>query len=80
MPTPWRNGSASDFRSEGCVFESRRGQLAFFVILITSGIQENVKAVLKGVEIMKQLVDINEKWCRVESFCYTPQYALALMK
>ena len=24
--TPWRNGSASDSRSEGCVFESRRGQ------------------------------------------------------
>ena len=23
---PWRNGSASDSRSEGCVFESRRGQ------------------------------------------------------
>ena len=22
--TPWRNGSASDSRSEGCVFESRR--------------------------------------------------------
>ena len=30
--TPWRNGSASDSRSEGCVFESRRGQnhFAFF--------------------------------------------------
>ena len=25
--TPWRNGSASDSRSEGCVFKSRRGQL-----------------------------------------------------
>ena len=25
--TPWRNGSASDSRSEGCVFESRRGQI-----------------------------------------------------
>ena len=25
--TPWRNGSASDSRSEGCVFESRRGQV-----------------------------------------------------
>ena len=23
--TPWRNGSASDSRSEGCVFKSRRG-------------------------------------------------------
>ena len=26
---PWRNGSASDSRSEGCVFESRRGQTIF---------------------------------------------------
>ena len=31
--TPWRNGSASDSRSEGCVFESRRSQLTFFVII-----------------------------------------------
>ena len=29
--TPWRNGSASDSRSEGCVFESRRGQNIFGV-------------------------------------------------
>ena len=27
--TPWRNGSASDSRLEGCVFESRRGQNLF---------------------------------------------------
>ena len=27
--TPWRNGSASDSRSEGCVFESRRGHIFF---------------------------------------------------
>ena len=31
--TPWRNGSASDSRSEGCVFKSRRGQI-FFVFMI----------------------------------------------
>ena len=30
--TPWRNGSASDSRSEGCVFESRRGQINFLII------------------------------------------------
>ena len=30
--TPWRNGSASDSRSEGCVFESRRGQNLFYII------------------------------------------------
>ena len=28
--TPWRNGSASDSRSEGCVFKSRRGHLDLF--------------------------------------------------
>ena len=28
--TPWRNGSASDSRSEGCVFKSRRGHLFSF--------------------------------------------------
>ena len=27
--TLWRNGSASDSRSEGCVFESRQGQNLF---------------------------------------------------
>ena len=38
--TPWRNGSASDSRSEGCVFESRRGQrnLIFFFFLVLGNI------------------------------------------
>ena len=36
--TPWRNGSASDSRSEGCVFESRRGQQVF--IFISTGIEK----------------------------------------
>ena len=31
--TPWRNGSASDSRSEGCVFKSRRGQGNLFLFL-----------------------------------------------
>ena len=29
--TPWRNGSASDSKSEGCVFESRRGHKTFLL-------------------------------------------------
>ena len=29
----WRNGSASDSRSEGCVFESRRGQQIVFHLI-----------------------------------------------
>ena len=29
----WRNGSASDSRSEGCVFESRRGQVIFLHLM-----------------------------------------------
>ena len=32
--TLWRNGSASDSRSEGCVFKSRQGQLAFTFSMI----------------------------------------------
>ena len=31
--TLWRNGSASDSRSEGCVFESRQGQKVFSLTL-----------------------------------------------
>ena len=31
--TPWRNGSASDSRSEGCVFESRRGHELFSLVI-----------------------------------------------
>jgi hypothetical protein len=40
-PDPWRNGSASDSRSEGCVFDSRRVQIPdpnpvlFFIYLIS---------------------------------------------
>ena len=32
--TPWRNGSASDYRSEGWVFESRPGQRYYFNIAV----------------------------------------------
>ena len=32
--TSWRNGSASDSRSEGCVFESRRGHSCFFGVYL----------------------------------------------
>ena len=34
MLTPWRNGSASDSRSEGCVFESRRGHTTFWHLFV----------------------------------------------
>ena len=62
------------------MFESRRGQLTFYaIILITISIEKNVKAVLKGVEIMQQLVKVNEKCCCVVSFCHSPLYALAVL-
>ena len=32
--TSWRNGSASDSRSEGCVFESRRGHQVFIFLCV----------------------------------------------
>ena len=34
--TSWRNGSASDSRSEGCVFESRRGHGLLLLGLLVS--------------------------------------------
>ena len=34
--TLWRNGSASDSRSEGCVFESRQGHDTFFFFFFLS--------------------------------------------
>ena len=34
ITTPWRNGSASDSRSEGCVFKSRRGQSKLFIQIL----------------------------------------------
>ena len=41
--TPWRNGSASDSRSEGCVFESRRGQTSFVrAVTIQSDAKTNI--------------------------------------
>ena len=51
---------------------------AFFaIILITISVEKNVKAVLKGVEIMKQLVKINRKCCCAESLCLSALYASA---
>ena len=32
--TPWRKGSASDSKSEGCAFEARRGQRKYFNIAV----------------------------------------------
>ena len=46
--TPWRNGSASDSRSEGCVFESRRGQN----FLICFGRQKKNKLPPMRIELM----------------------------
>ena len=50
------------------MFESRRGQRLFYaIILITICTEKNVKPALKGAEIMKQLVKINEKCFGVEA-------------
>ena len=46
--TPWRNGSASDSRSEGCVFESRRGQVHFFRFLLFDLSQPGVENAFFG--------------------------------
>ena len=38
--TRWRNGSASDSRSEGCVFKSRPGHPFFFFFFFKECIQQ----------------------------------------
>lgn len=43
--TSWRNGSASDSRSEGCVFKSRRGHEWFFFSFQLRTITNGVKAI-----------------------------------
>ena len=75
MRTPWRNGNASDSRVEGCVFESSRGQVPFVCYYL----ETDVKAVLNGVEIMKQLVKVKGKCCCVESFCHSLLYASVVL-
>ena len=63
--TPWRNGSASDSRSEGCVFKSRRGQYffasenikfcdTFHAEVFFSKVQQHIKAVAVHVCVYKK--------------------------
>ena len=53
--TSWRNGSASDSRSEGCVFKSRRGQVGFFSSQSTGAAE--------GVESSSILRDLTSRRC-----------------
>ena len=45
VTTPWRNGSASDSRLEGCVFKSRRGQKFFETKIEYYGHEKFVKII-----------------------------------
>ena len=54
MKTPWRNGSASDSRSEGCVFKSRRGHV--FDILNYMYYDINVKDIGKLIIHLQNIV------------------------
>ena len=49
--TLWRNGSASDSRSEGCVFESRQGQYAFLVFIVVSTFSHQIALAIHGEHI-----------------------------
>ena len=42
VTTPWRNGSASDSRSEGCVFKSRRGHKLLSGSSVTKAIKAKI--------------------------------------
>ena len=62
--TPWRNGSASDSRSEGCVFESRRGHQVFVFLLPE---KENLCLKYKLIHsfmchVTKSIFASNEDW------------------
>ena len=67
--TPWRNGSASDSRSEGCVFESRRGHIIFnnpkiiFKYTLPSSvmIKRSKKSNLWIIHIYTGMPDMNQK-------------------
>ena len=54
--------------------------VSLYFVLTSISIEKNVKAILKSVEIMKQLIKINEKCCCDESFFLSPLYALAVLK
>ena len=51
--TPWRNGSASDSRSEGCVFKSRRGH-AFLFISFKNPVHLQVMLTLTNFQLINQ--------------------------
>ena len=67
--TPWRNGSASDSRSEGCVFESRRGQ-KYFVLwrdakqkrILSGLIQTEIKGFLSLLKYKNMLTEYGVYW------------------
>ena len=61
--TPWRNGSASDSRSEGCVFESRRGHNNFVYIIYTYiyyDISDCIDIELKKMETIIKHISISD--------------------
>ena len=71
--TPWRNGSASDSRSEGCVFKSRRGQLSFLFfsifLSVTIIITTKPKTFITDLFIM-QYFKCGKRICNVRFYRY----------
>ena len=60
MSTPWRNGSASDSRSEGCVFKSRRGHLFYSDINNCTAAFVNLIVARNNLAFKKPLKSIKE--------------------
>ena len=59
--TPWRNGSASDSRSEGCVFKSRRGQQINFEHKLADGLSQTT-ALVSEINILAGLLSCIKKF------------------
>ena len=73
--TPWRNGSASDSRSEGCVFKSRRGQWQHFVFVFLKDLTNmGYSTVTVNLVLWLQILRTGPilfpylPWCRYRSY------------
>ena len=62
---PWRNGSASDSRSEGCVFDSRRVQFPAVVFVLGSSFLFNHGNLFIPIT-KKKKIDLNNPILRVK--------------
>ena len=66
--TSWRNGSASDSRSEGCVFKSRRGHncMSFFLVRDENSLMSEI--LFLRLKEFSQIFFFNGKFKKIRIF------------